>query len=88
MTASLSKHSLCILTLALMVALAVPNVVRAQAATTKNPVPQLLKNLAADNAKAAASAARSLGVIFAPGGKGGEEPGAPSSSLHHDDVFS
>jgi HEAT repeat protein len=36
-------------------------------------VPQLIKNLKSDNLKVAASAARSLGVIFSPGGKGGEE---------------
>ncbi len=36
-------------------------------------VPQLMKNLDSDAVHVAASAARSLGFIFAPGGKGGEE---------------
>ncbi len=36
-------------------------------------VPQLMKNLDSDTVHVAASAARSLGFIFAPGGKGGDE---------------
>ena len=36
-------------------------------------VPQLIKNLDSDAIHVAASAARSLGFIFAPGGKGGDE---------------
>ena len=36
-------------------------------------VPQLIKNLDSPSLKVAASAARSLGVVFAPGGKGGPE---------------
>ena len=36
-------------------------------------VPQLLRNLESDDAHVAASAARSLGVVFAPGGRGGED---------------
>ena len=39
------------------------------AATEIDPVPRLLRNLEADNAKVAASAAKSLGVVFSPGGK-------------------
>lgn len=42
-----------------------------------NAVPQLLKNLGSDDVKVAASAARSLGVIFAPGGKGSAEEAKP-----------
>lgn len=38
-----------------------------------NPVPALLRNLDANNPRVAASAARSLGVVFAPGGRDGEE---------------
>ena len=38
-----------------------------------NPVPPLLRNLEATNPRVAASAARSLGVIFSPGGRSGEE---------------
>ena len=41
--------------------------------TGPNPVPQLLRNLDANDVRVAAAAARSLGVIFSPGGKGGEE---------------
>lgn len=36
-------------------------------------VPQLLRNLESDNVNTASSAARTLGVIFAPGGRGGED---------------
>jgi len=42
-----------------------------------NAVPQLLKNLGSDDVKIAASAARSLGVIFAPGGKGNAADAGP-----------
>jgi HEAT repeat protein len=38
-------------------------------------VPQLMKNLDSDTVRIASSAARSLGVIFSPGGRGGEEKG-------------
>ncbi len=38
-----------------------------------NPVPRLMKNLKLDSVNVAASAARSLGVIFAPGGRTGDE---------------
>lgn len=41
----------------------------AQEATQVDPVPRLLRNLEADDAKVAASAAKSLGVVFTPGGK-------------------
>lgn len=47
--------------------------VSAQGKTEVNPVPGLLKNLKSDNVLVASSAARSLGVIFSPGGKGGAE---------------
>ncbi len=40
----------------------------------ENPVPKLLQNLESDNVNVAAAAARSLGVIFAPGGKTKEDP--------------
>jgi HEAT repeat protein len=40
-----------------------------EAGTDIDPVPRLLKNLQADSVKVAASAAKSLGVIFSPGGK-------------------
>lgn len=42
----------------------------AQKPDEDNPVPKLLANLETENVRIAASAARSLGVIFAPGGKG------------------
>lgn len=42
-----------------------------------NAVPQLIKNLSSDDVKVAASAARSLGVIFAPGGKGNAAEAGP-----------
>ena len=38
-----------------------------------NPVPPLLRNLEATSPRVAASAARSLGVIFSPGGRSGDE---------------
>ena len=49
--------------------------VPALSAQKANPlsVPQLLRNLESDNEHVAASAARSLGVVFAPGGRGGED---------------
>ncbi len=40
----------------------------------ENPVPKLMQNLDSDNVRVAAAAARSLGVIFAPGGKTKEDP--------------
>lgn len=47
-------------------------------------VPQLLRNLESDNVKVAASAARSLGIVFAPGGKEGEElPQAVKQLMTH-----
>ncbi|MCA9268739.1 MAG: hypothetical protein KDA41_09730, partial [Planctomycetales bacterium] len=52
--------------------LLLPALCLAQAASPLS-VPQLLRNLDSDNAKAAASAARTLGVVFAPGGRGGED---------------
>ncbi|MFT5522964.1 MAG: HEAT repeat protein [Pirellulaceae bacterium] len=36
-------------------------------------VPQLLENVNSDNVRVAASAARTLGVVFSPGGRGGDE---------------
>ena len=36
-------------------------------------VPQLMRNLDSDNPNVASSAARALGVVFSPGGRGGEE---------------
>jgi len=36
-------------------------------------VPQLMKNMTSDNVRIAASAARTLGVVFSPGGRGGDE---------------
>lgn len=50
-----------------------------QAAPTDqvDPVPKLMKNLQSDDVKVAAAAARSLGVIFAPGGKGRPDDAAP-----------
>jgi HEAT repeat protein len=44
-------------------------------------VPQLMKNLDSDDLRVSSSAARSLGVIFAPGGKGGEELPAVTKML-------
>lgn len=44
------------------------------AADGENPVPRLLQNLESENVQVAAAAARSLGVIFAPGGKTTEDP--------------
>jgi hypothetical protein len=35
-------------------------------------VPQLMKNMTSDNVRIAASAARTLGVVFSPGGRGGD----------------
>lgn len=47
-------------------------------------VPQLLRNLESDNVKVASSAARSLGIVFAPGGKeGGELPQAVKQLITH-----
>lgn len=40
-----------------------------EAGTEVDPVPRLLKNLEVDSVKVAASAAKSLGVVFSPGGK-------------------
>lgn len=48
---------------------AVPVVQAQEEATTVDPVPRLLRNLKSDSVKAASSAARSLGVVFAPGRK-------------------
>lgn len=44
-------------------------------------VPQLLENLGSSDAKIASSAARSLGVIFAPGGRGGDQFDAVAKKL-------
>jgi HEAT repeat protein len=44
-------------------------------------VPQLIKNLDSDSQRVASSAARSLGVIFAPGGKGGDDLGKITDML-------
>jgi len=44
-------------------------------------VPQLMKNLDSDDLRVAKAAARSLGVIFAPGGKGGPELPAVTKML-------
>lgn len=53
---------------------AVPDIQAAtENAVTDNPVPKLLVNLESDNVRVAASAARSLGVIFSPGGEGSPE---------------
>ncbi len=41
----------------------------AKRTSQENPVPQLMRNLEADNVRVAAAAARSLGVIFQPGPK-------------------
>ncbi|MFT5130565.1 MAG: hypothetical protein ACI8W8_004196, partial [Rhodothermales bacterium] len=45
----------------------------AQVTPGADPVPSLLRNLDAENAGVAAAAARSLGVVFAPGGRGGDQ---------------
>ena len=52
-----------------------------QGAAGADPVPDLLQNLDASNANVAASAARSLGVIFAPGGRGGPQAEAVNQAL-------
>lgn len=72
--------------LAIAVLFALTSATWAQEDTTKlapgeNPVPQLLKNLESDNVTIAAAAARSLGVVFAPGGKGGPEVGEATEAL-------
>ena len=53
----------------------------AQAPLEDNPVPKLLENIQSENLQVAASAARSLGVVFAPGGKGGDEKGEATTAL-------
>jgi HEAT repeat protein len=52
-----------------------------QAQAEENPEPRLMINLESDNVKAAAAAARSLGVIFTPGGKGGPEVAEVTDAL-------
>jgi len=59
-----------LVSLFLLPVLLVPGLLFAQA---PNPVPALLENLQSDTDRIAASAARSLGVIFSPGGRGGDE---------------
>ena len=44
-----------------------------QAESDRVSVPQLMKNLDSNRLSTAATAARTLGVIFSPGGRGGEE---------------
>ncbi|MEM7395165.1 MAG: HEAT repeat domain-containing protein, partial [Verrucomicrobiota bacterium] len=64
-------------------ALLMPGLVMAQTAggSADNPVPPLMRNLNSDYVRVAASAARSLGVIFSPGGRGGDELGEATTAL-------
>ena len=55
--------------------------VSAQQAIEDNPVPKLLENLESENVRIASSAARSLGVVFSPGGKGGDEREQATTAL-------
>ena len=64
------RRTLCSVACVLSVFLSAVPVAKAQEeATTVDPVPRLLRNLKSDSVKAASSAARSLGVVFAPGRK-------------------
>ncbi len=60
---------------ALIVAAIIPLTAWAQApaVSRENPVPALMRNLNSQYVNVAASAARSLGVVFSPGGRGGNE---------------
>ena len=56
-------------------------IVFAQQTLEDNPVPKLLENLKSENVRIASSAARSLGVVFSPGGKGGDEREQATTAL-------
>ena len=53
----------------------------AQPVEEDNPVPKLLENIESDNLQVASSAARSLGIVFSPGGKGGDEVEEATTAL-------
>lgn len=81
MTLSIKSTRCLAATVALVSCCGLAGVSFAQEAPEDNPVPKLLENLKSDNVTVAAAAARSLGVVFAPGGKGGEERGVATELL-------
>ncbi len=75
-----ARFAVVVVTVALA-GLALAGHLPAQQPIEDNPVPKLLENIKADDVKVASSAARSLGVIFAPGGKGGDEAEEATTAL-------
>ena len=81
MAASLTCRSILAISATALLFFANSPTSTAQPPLEDNPVPKLLENIESDNLRIAASAARSLGVVFSPGGKGGEEKGEATAAL-------
>ena len=75
------KIAFCFANATAIALILLPSLAQAQSPLEDNPVPKLLENIESDNLQVAASAARSLGVVFSPGGKGGQEKGEATTVL-------